>query len=314
MVKNKTFKLIILCVCLGIIVVSIIACVVSIIARAKIRNDKISEAKENLFSAIVEGDMSTIESILEEYPRLINAKPHSSDLIARFFESGNATPLLEAIRLNNIDLIKYLVKNGADVNISNGTIESYPIIEILNRGFGELAEIRYEMAWLLIENGADLTVGQQYYTVPYSIVSVKIAEPDSPLQQQSLELMKYVIEQEISLDPPDPTNSQSGDFYRHTWHEINEIIGWAARKNHILVTEYFLQSNMYSVDDIVALDGSTSLIQAVKGQSLGTCKLLIEYGADTTIVDDHGKSAYDYAVEIGDQEIIDLLEKHTDKK
>lgn len=297
MVKNKTF---IFFICVLLIVFFILALFLA-------HNYRNSKVKKDLFSAIEKSDMPTIKRILDKYPTLIDAKQYNSDILSIFTEKSNPTPLLEAIRLNNIDLIKYLVENGVNVNKSNGTHTIYPIIEILNRGFGEISEYRYELAWLLIENGADLTVQQQYETVPYSIVGVKISTYEDKFQQQSLDLMKYVIEQKVSLKAPDPTNSQSGNTEHYARYKINEIIGMAARNNYVSVVEYFLEKGLYDVNDVVSLDGTTSLIQAVQGDSYEVCELLIEQGADITVIDQNGKTAYDYAMENGNQKIIDLL-------
>ena len=297
--KSIKSKLIIISIVVIIFLAIILTFVMNIHSRL--------QSKENLFSAIENNDMPTIERILEEYPSLINEKQYFSDILSILSECSNPTPLLEAIRFNNIDLIKYLVENGADVNISKGTKVAYPIIEILNRGFGEVCDIRYELAWLLIEHGADLNVKQQYGTVPYAIVGVKISDHNTNLQQQSLELMKYVIEQGVSLEAPNPSEIQSSDSERHTYYQINEIIGIAARNNYVLIVQYLLDNQIYGIDDSVSLDGTTALIQAVKGEAYSTCKLLIEYGVDKSKVDSNGKTAYDYAIEVGNQEIIALL-------
>ena len=189
-------------------------------------------------------------------------------------------------------MIEFLIDRGADVNASNGTKPVYPIIEILWRG----AEDRYEIARIMIEEGADLTVDQDYWNVPYAIVSSKIENENSVLQEQSLEIMKYIVEQDRSLLE-----------YENSLYGMTSLIGASSRNNYTLITKYFIDNGIYNINRIVADDGSTSLIQAVHGDSYDTCKLLIEYGADVSIVDKNGKTAYDYAVESGNQQIIELF-------
>ena len=83
------------------------------------------------------------------------------------------------------------------------------------------------------------------------------------------------------------------------------------RDKYLVWSKYFIDNGIYNINRIVADDGSTSLIQAVHGDSYDTCKLLIEYGADVSIVDKNGKTAYDYAVESGNQQIIELFSEDT---
>ena len=40
---------------------------------------------------------------------------------------------------------------------------------------------------------------------------------------------------------------------------------------------------------------------------LSIIKLLLENGADKSIIDAHGKTAYDYAVELNESDVIELL-------
>ncbi len=253
-------------------------------------------AKENLFTIVAGGTVEEAEEILDKYPDLINEREKSSNFFAHIMDSGNKTLLLKAIQhhaLNdNSEMIEFLIDRGADVNASNGTKPVYPIIEILWRG----SEDRYEIAWLMIEKGADITVEQDYWNVPYAIVSSKIENENNALQEQSLEIMKFIVEQDRSL--LECENSLYG---------MTSLIGTSSRNNYTLITKYFIDNGIYNINRIVANDGSTSLIQAVHGDSYDTCKLLIEYGADVSIVDDNGKTAYDYAVESGNQQIIGLF-------
>ncbi len=269
-----------------------------------IKNKKqYSKDKDYLFSAIEEGDVNKVEKILVKNPSLINEKKLSHKMFSLVTVNSNPTPLLESIRLKKMDMVKLLIEKGADINLSNGTFKSYPIIEVLTLNIDE----KYDIAKTMIDNNADLSVEQQFLTVPYAIVSVKIDEQDNFQQEQSLQLIKYVIDNNVSLIAPDPTNAQTNDVERCTNYDINSLIGLSARNNYVLVTKYLLDNDIYKINDVVSLDGTTALIQAVIGDSYGTCKLLIENGAKQDIVDSNGKTAYDYALENGNQDIIKLF-------
>lgn len=54
-------------------------------------------------------------------------------------------------------------------------------------------------------------------------------------------------------------------------------------------------------------DGKTPLINAVTSRSIVAVKRLVDYGADKSLVDRYGKSAYDYAFEMKISELTEVL-------
>lgn len=100
------------------------------------------------------------------------------------------------------------------------------------------------------------------------------------------------------------------------------MFGEAVIRNNTFVVEYFLKNKLFDVNDPVVKGTKTSaLIQLIKFEivdkdyyddkyyrdTIGVCEMLLKYGADKTITDDSGKTAYDYAVELGDQNLLELL-------
>ena len=63
--------------------------------------------------------------------------------------------------------------------------------------------------------------------------------------------------------------------------------------------------------NISEFQGKTPLISAINRQEKNIVELLLKYGADPLIEHDYGKNAIDYANEIGNADIIDLLENFT---
>ena len=55
-------------------------------------------------------------------------------------------------------------------------------------------------------------------------------------------------------------------------------------------------------------NGETPLFYAVRGEKFDNCRFLIEEGADTSIQNNEGKTAYDVAVELGYKEEIEELQ------
>ena len=128
------------------------------------------------------------------------------------------------------------------------------------------------------------------------IVTDSVKDDEIEEQQKNVELLAYVIEQGVSLEAPD-----------WTVYGAKSLLGVAASNNQTLCCQYLLDNGYCDVNEIIDESGKTSLIIAAKEGSHGAYKLLLEYGADKSIKDNEGKTAYDYAVENGNTEIAELL-------
>ena len=270
-----------------------------------------------LILAAGENDYKTVKTILNIYPLAINQRFDNRlfEIMGEGFRHNN-TPLMEACEKNNTEIIKLLVERGADINKHSRAPISYPLIAVLqNRN--------YEMAWYLIEHGADVLVSEEgwFYadSVPAAILGYKVPFDEQDKERQ-YELMKYVIEKGVSLDPP---YGNHGKAY---------ILREAVSVDNSLVVEYIIQNGYFDVD--ISLDGAnenynwTSLIFALKLEiddrnrnnedpnaektdgsrdTYGMCETLLKLGADKTLKDIDGKTALDYAIELGDEKLISLL-------
>jgi len=269
-----------------IIVLVIIICIIFSVTSCMSTTDM----RNQLFDAIENNDLDTVNTILDKYPSLINAE--KVGLIKYLLGAPTGTPLLEAIRLNNFELVKLLVDRGANVNLC---ANSAPLISAIEGN-------HFDIAWFLIENGADISIIDRSpweKNVLFTIISWKIDEHDfndHDIEIERFKLFKYVLEQGISLDPP--IGKPDG---------IYNILGLAAYKNHSLATKYLLDEAIVEIDVIVNDSNKTSLICAVENQSYATCRILLDYGADRTLKDANGKTAMDYAIELNDEKLISML-------
>ena len=273
---------------LSIVIIVVLVILIGMTMILILNNHK--AAKKQLFTAIEEGDCDKVAEILDDHPSLVNENRQYFFLI----DVSGETPLLAACRYNNFEMMQLLVERGADVNKSARAVTAYPLINILCRG----GEKRYDMAWYLIENGADLSVKQRFETVPFAIVSYEWQKSnfDTEIQSKSLELMKFVLDEGVSLEPPD-----------QKVFGIDSVYGLAARNNYVLIVQYFLDNELFSIDEIVDEENRTALMVAVQGQAYDVCEYLLDNGADKTMLDASGKSAYDYAKELNDEKLLDLL-------
>lgn len=242
-----------------------------------------NQAKSDLFNAINENDIGTVSEIIEKYPSLVNRE---KNLIGVFY---NSTPLITAIARGHDDIAKLLVENNANVN---KPCVSAPIIEAVARG-------NYDMTWYLIEKGADVSVvdsTDQERTFIFSLVSWGINEGDEEREKEQFELFKYALEQGATTEPS-----------RARYLGISNVLGLAACYNNRLIVEYVLDQNMYDIDGKVTETDKTPLICAAQQQSYNTCEVLIQRGADLSLKDNYGNTAYDYAVELNDERLINIL-------
>lgn len=83
--------------------------------------------------------------------KLINkALRQGQDIDAQYYDRRkkvNITPLFFAIENNRYDAVRYLVRNGANINVATQTGETPIISAVINN--------RYSIAKFLLENGAD---------------------------------------------------------------------------------------------------------------------------------------------------------------
>jgi ankyrin repeat protein len=92
-----------------------------------------------VFNYIMSNDFEKVKEFIQ-----------SKDIINICDKYGN-TALFFAVRINNIDIIKYLIENGADLNAKNEDYES--VLHYAAYKKNNLETIKY-----LIENGADTNI------------------------------------------------------------------------------------------------------------------------------------------------------------
>lgn len=278
---------------LNTIIVSILLVIVFIVAVGIGQAFGVRKnAKKDLFDAIKNNEIHIVSEILDQYPALVDEEYFA--LLAPV-DASNSTPLSEAIHQGHFKIVKLLVEDyQADVNKWAGSVVEYPpIIDALFAG-------NYEIAWYLIEHGADISVRVDDWmaTVPFAILEWRVKPGEEERELAQLGLLQYVIEQGVDLSAP--SSSYAG---------IKTLLGIAAYQNNAAVVEYLLDEQLYDIDEIIneADKKQTALIVAVKEQSYHACEVLLARGADTTIKDIDGKTAIDYAKELNDERLIAIL-------
>jgi len=114
-------------------------------------------------------------------------------------------------------------------------------------------------------------------------------------KQQSFELLKELL---ATTDMNEVITNSSSNPLRE-----------AAKYGNCDAIDYILEQGIIDIN--LETDGMTPLMIAVIGKNTDACRLLLEKGADSSIVSKEGKTAYNYAEESNNEELMDLLKNYS---
>jgi len=64
---------------------------------------------QNIFNAVLNGDLTKVKELIEKEPKLLKVKVIGSGWYS-------ATPLHLAAQCDNVEIVRYLIEKGADIN------------------------------------------------------------------------------------------------------------------------------------------------------------------------------------------------------
>lgn len=246
---------------------------------------------KKLISAISEENIIAVQQIIEEKPTCINTYP---SITSKGWHSAMnwrvCYPLNEACGTGNIELIELLIENGADVNCNDG-------LTPLSITYNSKVDNWYEISQLLLQNGASLDYTTEYSggksSVLQDIVQVRSGaalpgyKPES--KEEVIKAFNYALEN---------VNHNNVNWMRVLQHSVSN--------DRIEIVKLLLEQEHCTVNDTSV--GITALMFAARDSTPEMVKLLLDYGADKSIKSTDGKTAYDYAVQFNNKDIIALLE------
>lgn len=243
--------------------------------------------RQQLFYAIENNDLHMLKRAIScgadvNKPRY----PVDSWWLAEF--SDNPTPLMQACKTGNIEIMQFLLECGADINKQDPWTVLTALEKVLVGNNGR----RFELALFLVDHGADIHVSNSSYSLVERSLIIFEDEDSKKTIDQGFELFQYLLINGASIEP------RNGN---------HNILTFAARRGNIQAVEYMIDMDVFSINDQDA-DGKTALIAAVEKGRYELAELLIKMGADPEINDNEGKSAIDYASEKKDSEMLRILQ------
>lgn len=265
----------------------VVMCIVGGTTLAIFFNSDYYYAKKLVY-AIEAEDITTIEQILKKHSHCVNIYPQI--LPERIFNTvcenrGTTYPLIVACGIDNFEIVKVLVEAGADVNCNDGRTP-------LSLTYCAKKEHWYQISLYLIENNATLDYITEYSNGRSSVLrDIVHSGPEST----------YVDESEVIAAFYYAINHC--DHHKVEWTQVMQRSILFSR---IAIVQFLLDENYYNINDTDSL-GWSALMQAASYSTPEMVRLLLDKGADKSLVDSSGKTAYDYAIENGKQDIVALL-------
>ena len=245
-------------------------------------------AKE-LNKAIDAENFDEVRRIISECPESVNTYPTLAPIWwqGEMWMTTIYYPLAEACKIGNLEMVKLLVENGADVNsLTPGWEVVTPIHTALLFGKGDW----YNIVTYLIENGAsvDYVDSDEKNAMLLDIIEGYREESEED-EENAYKLFAYVLE--------------NCDVTNVNWSRVLfNAIGWG-RHN---ITKMLIEGGYCDVN--VPYSGRTPLMCAISRSDAEMVKYLLDSGADINAVDEDGKSVLDYVAKCEDKEIKALFE------
>lgn len=208
--------------------------------------------------------------------------------IATMIEVPIKTPLEEACLWGRVEVVEALLEHGADPNLyMEGSWTPIEATFVYN-GNNE----RLQIAQLLVDHGADIDL---------------YASGESALFR---ELSRVMYGRDVTKAERDYSGECIAFLLEHGATPVNEkeetIVHYLAGAEDAQLLQNFINDHQ-KYWNACDRHGKTLLMWAANLGSTECVQYLIESGADTALTSAEGKTAYDYAVEKGYEEIAQLL-------
>ena len=260
-----------------------------------------SYTDKEIISFIESGDFQTIKKLIESKSLDVNYN-------LEIDEYSKSTPLIQAIKYKQTDIINYLLENNADVNLKEELTGFTPLMASLHD---------ITITELLIEKGADIEakdddgINALVYASTYN----------------NEEMVKFLLEKGADANTVCEIENEHIDIlptplmnaaYRGNTNIINMLLENGADINY--TTDYGMTALNTNIINMLLENGAdinyttdygmTALMMAASFNQFEAAKTLLEHNANTSVTNGYGETALDLAKSENHKDIVELLEKY----
>lgn len=292
-----------------------------------------------------ESDLCIIVALQQQQPYRVIQQLINKSIAIDAQDNNGRTALHWAVELNRLDVVEYLLKHDANLDIKD-KIRKTPIdlayqmgndlMVSLLQNHPASSEIRRNQRFQTPLHEAILANKPLNYIKsliddPYLDLDAIDAEGNTALhyaaQKKNIPIVEYLLEQNISSTIP---NKQGQKALKHTKHQMHNMFASyrepykhkypnchdVDKYGQTLLHQAVLQNDFSSFIDLIALNvnidaqdahGDTALHLAVQSQYLNFVIYLLNAQADANIRDFFGHTALYYAIDKGCHDIITFM-------
>lgn len=224
----------------------------------------------------------------EKFARILLKRGATPNLI----DYDGGSPILDAIRHNNLVMVKLLISNGCDIN---GEFEALKEPFKENESYINTTPFRVAIQYTRTKIIKFLLECNVEYGI-YALMDAILVD-----NKNCFDLIINGIEEDVN----ELVNSTESDFYETT---LLHIASSSKSKNSI----HYIKSLLRKGADVNARNfyEQTPIYEAIKNINIETVKLLIKSGAEVNAYDENGETPLFKAVSKKNSEIMKLLIKN----
>lgn len=245
----------------------------------------------DMFALVDSGDLGRLKNEI-----------HNGAHIDCWDTTGTFTPLMQAIKYGDLDIISILVENGADFNLQNRKGETALSMAIAN-GNKKIVEYLTRL---------QRSAKPRYYSGPpeYYPKDTKINENAEPpvlsFVSDALAARKNIVASACLNNFNDVINlAEHGVNVNMLSEKGRSALMYASIKGYLHIVKYLVEHN--ALIDLQDHEGETALIFATFDKHFDIVKYLVENGASVNLQNKKGNTALMLAIKVGDSEIVKYL-------
>jgi uncharacterized protein len=235
-------------------------------------------------------------------------------------DGGALTPLIYAVRSNDLDSVKVLLAAGADINQTSGYGWSPLLVATQNR--------YYQLGAYLIDHGADVNLTNKGGWTPLYLATDNrnIESGDYPVRKgdmDHLEFIKILLDKGANVNARMKDSTETRTVFTNQWLDENGATAFlrASQSGDVTLMKLLLA---HGADPKIDTTLHVTALQVAAGigwvegityewstdQTVEAVKLLLDLGLDPNAQADTGRTAMHGAAHKGSTQVVQILYDH----